>query len=80
MKCAHHIGRHEDFAVTESRPGRGGLAILALPGASFFQTVQLFYSTSSVNPVLPAALECVVCDPSLTPYRREPAGAKMVST
>jgi hypothetical protein len=21
-----------------------------------------------------------VCDPSLTPYRREPAGAKMVST
>ncbi|MGF6771924.1 DNA-binding transcriptional LysR family regulator [Paraburkholderia sp. GAS199] len=47
------------LAVARKRAGRTGLAILALPGASFLETVRLFYNTSSVNPVLPAALECV---------------------
>ncbi|WP_350357557.1 LysR family transcriptional regulator [Paraburkholderia fungorum] len=47
------------LAVARKRVGRTGLVILALPGASFLETVQLFYSASSVNPVLPAALECV---------------------
>jgi hypothetical protein len=47
------------LAVARKRGGRAGLAILALPGARFLETVQLFYSASSVNPVLPAALECV---------------------
>jgi DNA-binding transcriptional LysR family regulator len=47
------------LAVARKRAARAGFAILALPGASFLATVQLFYSTSSVNPVLPAALECV---------------------
>jgi hypothetical protein len=47
------------LAVARKRAGRAGLAILALPGSSFLETVQLFYSTSSVNSMLPAALECV---------------------
>jgi DNA-binding transcriptional LysR family regulator len=47
------------LAVARQRAGRTGLVILALPGASFLETVQLFYSASSVNPVLAAALECV---------------------
>lgn len=47
------------LAFARRRAGRAGLVILALPGARFLETVQLFYSASSVNPVLPAALECV---------------------
>lgn len=47
------------LAVARKRAGRAGLAILTMPGASFLETVQLFYSSESVNPVLPAALECV---------------------
>ncbi|WP_144141333.1 LysR family transcriptional regulator [Paraburkholderia sp. BCC1884] len=47
------------LAVARKRAGRSGLAVLVLPGASFLETVRVFYSASSVNPVLPAALECI---------------------
>ncbi|NYH25299.1 hypothetical protein [Paraburkholderia bryophila] len=47
------------LAVARKRAGRAGFVILAMPGASFLETVQLFYSSESVNPVLPVALECV---------------------
>lgn len=47
--------------LTVARRGanRAALSILSLPGARFLETVRLFYNDASVNPVLPAVLNCV---------------------
>ncbi|MFX1766921.1 LysR family transcriptional regulator [Paraburkholderia sp. A1RI-2L] len=47
--------------LTVARRGveRGALAILALKGARFLETVRLYYSDTSPNPVLATALDCV---------------------
>ncbi|WP_321935630.1 MULTISPECIES: LysR substrate-binding domain-containing protein, partial [unclassified Paraburkholderia] len=38
---------------------RGTLAILPIDGARFLETVRLYYSEPSANPVLTTALDCV---------------------